>query len=117
MDLASIIRQVPRNLFWYERKLTKEIEIKTTLWPKALYNPLQSFSLNFICILGQITSFAQEVLSEGVDDEEEYEDVNPKKDLEAAKEKINELNNLISTQDNEVCIVPFDVYEFSVLLA
>lgn len=55
-------------------------------------------------VKGQITSFAQEVLAEGIVEEQQDDDgqSNPVRDLHEAREKIGELTGLCATQDQEV---------------
>ncbi|XP_055635247.1 thyroid receptor-interacting protein 11 isoform X1 [Toxorhynchites rutilus septentrionalis] len=62
-------------------------------------------------VKGQITSFAQEVLAEGIVEEEE-EQRNPEKELGQAQQKISELADLCATQDQEIATLRKQIAEY-----
>ncbi|XP_065073143.1 girdin [Ochlerotatus camptorhynchus] len=65
-------------------------------------------------VKGQITSFAQEVLAEGIVEEQEDEDPNrnPVRELDEAREKIGELTGLCATQDQEIATLRKQIVEY-----
>lgn len=68
-------------------------------------------------VKGQITSFAQEVLAEGIVEEEPQEDsegkrFNPIKELEQSKDQIEQLTGLCATQDQEIATLRKQIAEF-----
>ncbi|XP_039448181.1 thyroid receptor-interacting protein 11 isoform X1 [Culex pipiens pallens] len=71
-------------------------------------------------VKGQITSFAQEVLAEGIVEEETEEEIegrrfNPIKELEHAKDQIGQLTGLCATQDQEIATLRKQIAEFQQL--
>ncbi|XP_058451955.1 thyroid receptor-interacting protein 11 [Malaya genurostris] len=66
-------------------------------------------------VKGQITSFAQEVLAEGIVEEDENEAgqrFNPVLELGQAREKIDELMGLCATQDQEITTLRKQIAEY-----
>ncbi|XP_062707055.1 uncharacterized protein LOC134287891 [Aedes albopictus] len=65
-------------------------------------------------VKGQITSFAQEVLAEGIVEEQQDDDgqSNPVRDLHEAREKIGELTGLCATQDQEIATLRKQIAEY-----
>lgn len=71
-------------------------------------------------VKGQITSFAQEVLAEGIVEDEAQEEAegrrfNPIKELEQAKDQIEQLTGLCATQDQEIATLRKQIAEFQQL--
>ncbi|XP_053682244.1 thyroid receptor-interacting protein 11 [Sabethes cyaneus] len=68
-------------------------------------------------VKGQITSFAQEVLAEGIVNESEQQDeaagrFNPIVELDQAQEKVKQLTGLCATQDQEIATLRKQIAEY-----
>uniref|UniRef100_A0A182QB64 Uncharacterized protein n=1 Tax=Anopheles farauti TaxID=69004 RepID=A0A182QB64_9DIPT len=62
-------------------------------------------------VKGSITTFTQEVFAEGIIGEDE-DDQNPARELNVAREKIDQLTDLCATQDQEIATLRKQVAEY-----